>query len=227
MVRWLMERYARAHSSRVRAGHADSPATGWQGHTWMSTTRQQAPDTPSGGGGDGSAVHLQHSAGQLQSTVYAPTQISQTTIPIWPDALVAPLTRGRRLEARLRAVRLRALLGRVLLFVLDAALVTLAFDAAYYIRFVLLRGVRFTTAFIPQPLGTFQRLQIVVTVGMLAFFMLKGLYWLRPTGTWFKQLWIIVSATTIAFAVYSAYAYLFHSTDLFVSQQRALVALTW
>jgi exopolysaccharide biosynthesis polyprenyl glycosylphosphotransferase len=154
-------------------------------------------------------------------------QISQTTIPIWPNALVMAPSRARRLEARLRAVRLRALLGRVLLMLLDAVMVTLAFNAAYYIRFVLLRGVRFTTTFLLEPLAAFQRLQIVVTVGMLVFFALKGLYRLRPTGTWFKQFWIVVSATTIAFAVFSAYAYVFHSTDLFVSQQRALVALTW
>src|SRR5215470_6559540 len=151
----------------------------------MSMARQQVPATRAGGG-DGSPVDLQHSTRQWQGT-NTPTQISQTTIPIWPNGLVMAPARARRLEERLRAVRLRALLGRALLVLLDAVMVTLAFDAAYYIRFVLLKGVRFTTAFIPEPLAGFQRLQIVVTVGMVVFFALKGLYRLRPTGTWFKQ----------------------------------------
>ncbi len=130
-------------------------------------------------------------------------------------------------EDRLRRRNTRLLLGRTALFLLDGAMLNIAFIAAYYLRFVVLSGVRFTTAVIFEPLSSFLELQIATTVGVLAIFGLKGLYLLRPTGTWFKQFWVISSSATIAFAGFSAYTYLFSHTDLIVSSQRALVGFLW
>lgn len=130
-------------------------------------------------------------------------------------------------DERLRRKNVRVVAGRFLLFLLDAAMVNVAFVTAYYLRFGALRGVQLTTPFIPVDFNQFLPLEIVTTVGVALAFAMKGLYRLRSTGTWFKQFWTVASSTTIAFAVFSAYTYVFRSTDLFVNQQRALVAFTW
>ncbi|MGO8948923.1 MAG: sugar transferase [Ktedonobacterales bacterium] len=127
----------------------------------------------------------------------------------------------------MRRQTLRRVTGKVLLFVLDAIALNVAFIAAYLLRFQLLKGVRLTTPFISEPLSAFRQLEIVVTVGLLVLFWMQGLYRLRATGAWFKQFWTIASATTTAFALFTAFEYVFHDTDLLGSQNRAIVAFTW
>ncbi len=175
------------------------------------------------GSGEGSAVDINQ---QLQGTSSAPTQVSPSP-QVWPVSAARPVMPVYSVDERLRRKSVRIVTGRILLFLLDAAMVNAAFIAAYYIRFVALRGVQFTTQFIPVRFDQFLPLEIAMTVGMMFAFMMKGLYHLRSTGTWFKQFWTVASSTTIAFAVFSAYTYIFRSTDLFVNQQRALVAFTW
>jgi exopolysaccharide biosynthesis polyprenyl glycosylphosphotransferase len=128
---------------------------------------------------------------------------------------------------RLRRRTLRIVAGRLGLLLLDAVMINVAFLAAYYTRYVLLRGVTLTTVFVNEPLSTFRQLEVTVTIGILITFWLRRLYRLRATGAWFKQFWTIAGATTMAFAVFSAYSYVFRSTDLFLSQTRAIVAFTW
>src|SRR5512146_109271 len=130
-------------------------------------------------------------------------------------------------EERLRRRSVRTAFGRIALFFLDAAMLNIAFLAAYYLRYVLFRGVQFTTPFVNEPLATFFTFEIAVTVGVLFTFWAKGLYRLRATGNWFRQFWTILSATTIAYAIFSAYAFIFRGSDLTVSNTRALVAFTW
>ncbi len=162
----------------------------------------------------------------LEVASTTPTDVSQSS-PAWPAAQARPVMPVYSVEERLRRRSLRVVAGRILLFALDSIMLNAAFLAAYYLRYVVLRGVAITTPFINESLSAFYPLEVTVTVGMLATFWLKGLYRLRTTGTWFKQFWMVASATTMAFAVFSAYGYIFRETDLFVSQTRAIVTFTW
>lgn len=130
-------------------------------------------------------------------------------------------------EERLRRRSLRVVLGRIALALLDLAMINVAFLAAFYFRYEILHGVALTTGFIDEPLASFFPLEVAVTVGIFSVFCLRGLYRLRSTGTWFKQFWMIAASTTTAFAVFSAYEYLFRETDLFLTQTRALITFTW
>ena len=107
-------------------------------------------------------------------------------------------------------------------------MLNVAFVIAYYARYEILRGVTFTTAFVNVPFADFCSLEIIATVGMLAMFVLRGLYHLRTTASWFRQFWIIASSTTIAFAIYSAFDYLVRKTDLGLDNaSRAVIIFAW
>src|SRR5258708_531190 len=176
------------------------------------------------GSGEGSVVDLDQQ--HLQGATRAPSQSAAAAH--WPAAQARPVLPVYSVDERVRQRNARVLAGRVCLFLLDAAMLNVAFVAAYYLRYVILAGVVFTpTGFVPETLASFRSLEVAVTLGMLLTFSLRGLYRLRSTGTWFKQFWTIAGATTMAFAVFSAYTYVFRSTDFFVSQTRALVAFTW
>ena len=181
--------------------------------------------------GEGSAVDLEQ---QIHTTVPQVTppaeqQVSgiSEALPVWPLPQARPVLPVYSVEERLRKRNLRRVIGKLFLFLLDALALNIAFVAAYLLRFRLLEGVRFTTPFINEPLAKFQQLEIIVTVGLLALFWLQGLYRLRATGSWFKQFWTIVSATTAAFALFTTFEYVFRDADLLRSQNRAIVAFTW
>lgn len=163
----------------------------------------------------------------------APTQhpplsssVSQTSA-VWPAAQARPVLPVYSVEERLRRRQLRGLVLRIFLVLLDAAMLNVAFVAAYYFRFVVLHGQGFAAGFVNEPYSTFETLQVLVVVGTLAMFALRGLYRLRPSGTWFRQVWIVVTATTMAFAIFSAYDYVLRSTDIAVGSTRSLVTFTW
>ena len=153
-------------------------------------------------------------------------QTSQT-MPAWPVPQARPVLPVYSVDERLRKRTLRRVASTVVLILLDGAGLNLAFVTAYLLRFQLLKGVRLSTPFINEPLSAFRQLEIIVTIGLLMLFWMQGLYRLRATGTWFKQFWTIASATTTAFALYTAFEYIFHDTDLFRSQNRAIIAFTW
>ncbi|MGH2484514.1 MAG: sugar transferase, partial [Ktedonobacterales bacterium] len=163
---------------------------------------------------------------QLQAAMSAPPDITQPAA-VWPAAQARPVLPVYSVEDRLRRRGIRLAIGRLAMAGLDVVMLNVAVIAAYYIRYVALRGVAITTVFVPEPFAKYQSLEILVTVGMLASFTIRGLYRLRSTGTWFKQFWTIAGTTTMAFAIFSAYNYVFHGTDLFVDQNRSLVAFTW
>jgi len=123
---------------------------------------------------------------------------------------------------------LRRWMPRCCLLALDAAMITIAFVAAYFTRYDVLNGIQFTTPFMEEQLSSFRELQLVVTVGMILAFALKGLYGLRVAGNSFKAFWAIAAATTAAFAVFSAYDYLVRKTDVALdSRSRSLVIFAW
>lgn len=152
---------------------------------------------------------------------------SAPSAPAWPAPAAQPVLPIYSVESGLRRRRLRTMIGRTLLFMVDALVVALAFYVAYFIRFVVLHGVRLTTVFINQPFSNFQFLVLFATVALMLVFALKGLYRLRTAGVWFRQFWIITSSTTITFAIFSAYEYVFQRTDVFVRDSRALVTFAW
>ncbi len=145
----------------------------------------------------------------------------------WPAPAAQPVLPIYSVDERLRRRKIRSMLGRGSLFLLDAVAINAAFYVAYYIRFVLLNGVRFTTPFLYQPFTNFLWIEVVATIGLLLAFALKGLYRLRTAGTWFRQAWMIMAATTTSFAIFTAYEYTFQRTDIFVENARALVTLSW
>jgi exopolysaccharide biosynthesis polyprenyl glycosylphosphotransferase len=160
---------------------------------------------------------------------FARTQAASpaTSSPAWPAPAAQPVLPIYSVDERLRRRKIRSLLGRFALVLLDAAAINASFYVAYYIRFVLLNGVRITTPYLYQPFTNFIWIEIVGTIGLLLAFALKGLYRLRTAGTWFRQAWIITSATTTSFAVFTVYEYAFQRTDIFVENARALVTLAW
>ncbi|HEY7974882.1 MAG TPA: hypothetical protein VID72_06040, partial [Ktedonobacterales bacterium] len=145
----------------------------------------------------------------------------------WPAPAAQPVLPIYSVESRLRRRQARTVVGRMTLFVVDAAVIALSFYAAYYIRYIALHGVNLTSVFINQPFSNFETLGLLATLALLATFSLKGLYRLRTAGAWFRQFWIITSATTITFAVFSAYEYVFQRTDIFIRDSRSLVTLSW
>ncbi len=155
-----------------------------------------------------------------------PSQAATSDVA-WPVPAAQPVLPIYSVEERLRRRKARLVIGRGALLALDAVVVALAFFSAYYIRFVLLHGVNLTTVFINQPFSNFQTLIALATAAILCACALKGLYRLRTSGTWFRQFWIIASSTTIAFAAFSAYEYVFDRTDIFVRDSRALVTFSW
>lgn len=148
----------------------------------------------------------------------------------WPPAITpgASALPASYVQARLRKLLLRRWAIRLALVALDALMITLAFVAAYYTRYVVFNGVQFTTPFLKENLSSFEELQVIVTLGMLLAFSLKGLYSLRIAGNWFKEFWTIAAATTMAFAVFSAYDYIVRKTDIaFDARSRSLVIFAW
>jgi exopolysaccharide biosynthesis polyprenyl glycosylphosphotransferase len=114
------------------------------------------------------------------------------------------------------------------MILLDVTMINLAFIAAYFLRFTVFRGVDLSNGFADQPYSNFYVLQVIVTFGLVIAFSLRGLYRLRTASPWAKQFWIVASASTSAFAVFTALDYLLRSTDLGIdAQSRAVVIFTW
>ncbi len=111
------------------------------------------------------------------------------------------------------------------ILLLDALLVTLAFSAAYYLRYKVLfnktnlhyfiRNILSGVALSPHekdvfaPYSSFVSLEIGIVVGLVAIFAVRGLYNIRLTGTWFRQVWTIASSTTMGMAFLITYYFVF------------------
>ena len=155
------------------------------------------------------------------------TQISQAT-SVWASGPVRRIVPAPAVEFKLRQRRTHTLLAHAGLALLDAAMVNLAFVFAYFVRYGLLNGVRITTEFIREPFTSFREQEAIFTLGMLGLLWLRGLYRLRVAGTWPRQCWSVLSASTAAFAIYAAYDYLSRKTDVALdSRSRSLVVIAW
>src|SRR5712692_3016971 len=125
------------------------------------------------------------------------------------------------------------------ILLLDALLVTLAFSAAYYLRYKVLfnktnlhyfiRNILSGVALSPHekdvfaPYSSFVSLEIGIVVGLVAIFAVRGLYNIRLTGTWFRQVWTIASSTTMGMAFLITYYFVFQPP----SNSRLLVPFVW
>jgi len=124
---------------------------------------------------------------------------------------------------------------RIAMLLLDATLIVAAFRLAYDIRFYLLGNSSLLKAIhdnlnenslpskIPPTLGSFTPLGIGVVIGLIAIFTLRGLYNIRLTGTWFRQVWTIANSATTGLAILITYFFVFQPP----SSSRLLVPFVW
>lgn len=125
--------------------------------------------------------------------------------------------------------------GRITLFILDAAFITLAFWLAHYLRYHILYKnsvLNFlrtnfesntTLREYYTPLEGFLALEIAIVVGLIAIFAIRGLYKIRLTGSWFRQVWVITSSATFGLAFLITYYFVFQPP----SNSRLLVPFVW
>jgi exopolysaccharide biosynthesis polyprenyl glycosylphosphotransferase len=123
----------------------------------------------------------------------------------------------------------------IVMILLDAILVDISFYLAYTIRFQLLfesplldQARRLLTDAGPThaifiPIDKLTELQIGIVVGAIAIFAVRGLYRMRLTGTWFRQMWTIVSSATIGMAFLITYYFVFQP----MANSRLLVPFVW
>jgi exopolysaccharide biosynthesis polyprenyl glycosylphosphotransferase len=155
------------------------------------------------------------------------TEVSQPGAA-WPVPQARPVMPVLSVEDRLRKRRAGAFARALFSVLLDAAMITVAFRSAYVIRYQVLNGITLgPTGFADFSISRFLPLEIIITVGLLVAFYLRGLYRLRPTGNWVKQSTLVAAAATGGFAIFAAYEFVLSNTSTAVFQTRLLVALTW
>lgn len=126
----------------------------------------------------------------------------------------------------------------VFMIILDAFLVCFAFWLAYKLRFDIIGNSSLlsrlhsdllgeTGPYTPYPYETFVPLEVGIVIGLLPIFLLRRLYTIRLTGSWFRQAWNIVTSSTIGLALLIAYYFVFQYSDPLVSKSRLLVPLVW
>jgi exopolysaccharide biosynthesis polyprenyl glycosylphosphotransferase len=106
---------------------------------------------------------------------------------------------------------------------LDAWLVSIAFELAYSLRRILiehpesifsstLTTIRNNVLWNDPPIGgvladisKFRPLEISIVIGIIIIFALRGLYAIRLTGTWFRQVGNIITSATMGLGILFAY----------------------
>lgn len=129
----------------------------------------------------------------------------------------------------------------IVVVLLDALLLNLAFWLAYTLRFSIDRQVVTWLSYQilgkesqnnQIPFSQFSNLEIGITIGMIVLFALSGLYSIRLTGSWFRQLWTISIAATIGIAFLISYFFFFQNPnqpqmDTEIPNSRLLVPFIW
>jgi exopolysaccharide biosynthesis polyprenyl glycosylphosphotransferase len=130
----------------------------------------------------------------------------------------------------------------IAMILLDIALAGASFLLAYYLRYKVffnsqviatlrnnLLGIESNaTHSLPKqdvstPLSAFTTLVIGYMVGLIVIFAVRGLYRIRPTGSWFRQAKTIVTSTTLGLTILIAYYFVFQSS----ANSRLLVPFIW
>jgi exopolysaccharide biosynthesis polyprenyl glycosylphosphotransferase len=132
----------------------------------------------------------------------------------------------------------------IAMIILDAVLVAISFWLAHYLRYTVFFGNNLLLKFrnnlvagiennahavqriqpdVYTPISSFQSLEIGIVIGLILIFALRGLYNIRLTGTWFRQVWTIVSSATLGMAFLVTYYFIFQPP----ASSRLLVPFVW
>ncbi|MGZ6384105.1 MAG: sugar transferase [Ktedonobacteraceae bacterium] len=169
------------------------------------------------------------------------TPQEQVTSTDTPGGATGPITKA--ISVRRSHRRHWRILECIAMIILDAILVIISFRLAYHLRYdtffnnQLLETFRYnllgiennahtTLKITPDahtPFTYFQSLEIGIVIGLILIFTLRGLYKIRLTGTWFRQVWTIVSSTTLGMAFLITYYFIFQP----ISNSRLLVPFVW
>ncbi len=169
------------------------------------------------------------------------TQEAQVTTTESPGGSTGPITKA--ISARRSHRRQWRMLECIAMILLDTILVIVSFRLAYHLRYdtffnnPLLTTFRYNLLGIENnshaplkitpdalsPFSYFQSLEIGIVIGLILIFTFRGLYKIRLTGTWFRQVWTIVSSTTLGMAFLITYYFIFQP----ISNSRLLVPFVW
>jgi exopolysaccharide biosynthesis polyprenyl glycosylphosphotransferase len=128
---------------------------------------------------------------------------------------------------------------RVFMVTLDAALLVLSFYLAHFLRYNVLHGADFLSAMASaitgEKINQFQEKRFSQSIPLIASFVIsltaifatRGLYNLRLTGSWFRQMWIIITSTTIGVAWLMVYYFFFSYSNPLELTSRSLVLFIW
>ena len=133
----------------------------------------------------------------------------------------------------------------IAMVILDGWLVGMAYQLAYYLRLYLISDKSFFAKNLSRTIEVIRSnfasdgssihklytpeshqyllLEVGVVVGLIAIFTIRGLYHVRLTGTWFRQVWIIISSSTVGLAFLITYFFLFQPP----SSSRLIVPFVW
>lgn len=133
----------------------------------------------------------------------------------------------------------------VVMVLLDALLLHIAFQFALLLRFRLMERGQVVGWLSYQILGyklpthtnlnysSFTNMEIGIIVGMTLIFAFRHLYTIRLTGNWFRQAWTIVSSATMGIAFLITYYFFFQNpsqpdlADPFIPNSRLLIPFIW
>ncbi len=172
--------------------------------------------------------------------IYPPSQVGQAGTSETPSGGTGPITKA--ISQRRSHRRQWRLIVCIAMIVLDAILVVVAFQLAWYLRYTVflnsdllstirsrLLGIENNAHTLPPgrdvytALSNFRPLEIGIVIGLIAIFALRGLYGIRPTGSWFRQVWTIGSSATLGLAFLITYYFVFQPT----SNSRLLGPFVW
>lgn len=130
------------------------------------------------------------------------------------------------------------------MIILDITLVDASFRLAYYLRYhvffksSLISTIRYNLSggesglphihpAVPQdvltPLSNFTGMEISIVIGLVVLFALRGLYSIRLTGFWFRQVWTIATSATMGLALLITYYFIFQPS----ASSRLLAPFVW
>ncbi|MDQ6662043.1 MAG: hypothetical protein M3Z24_13905, partial [Chloroflexota bacterium] len=123
----------------------------------------------------------------------------------------------------------------IAMLILDAMLVDTAFQLAYYMRYYLLFNNPFLASLknyieinsspkdFSATLDEFFWLRVGIVIGTVAIFAMRGLYKIRLTGSWFRQVWTITTSATLGLAFLITYYFIYQPQN----GSRLLVPFVW
>jgi exopolysaccharide biosynthesis polyprenyl glycosylphosphotransferase len=119
----------------------------------------------------------------------------------------------------------------IFMVILDAVLLFFAFYLAHTIRYGWLKNNDFIEDLAggtqDQRFLLYLPLGVIFTIVLILIFTLRGLYKLRLTGNWFRQIWLIISSSTVGMALLMTYYFFFQYSNPLGLRSRSLVPIFW